>query len=153
MADSTITVRGTLTRDPELRFTQGGKAVASSSIAVNHRYKKGDDWEDEDATFYNLTVWDQVAENFAQSAQKGDRVVVTGRPRIRKWETNEGDERQSLEIAVDEIGMSLRFATAEMTRLSRERVEGAGTSKRRAAKPAAKASSGESFDYSDEEPF
>ena len=107
-------VIGNLTADPELRFTQSGKPVASLTVAVNR--KKGDD---EHTSFIDVTAWDSLAENVSESLQKGDRVVVTGRLEQRSWETPEGDRRSKLEVVADEIGPSLRWATASVQKNER----------------------------------
>ena len=113
-----IVVIGNTTGDPELRFTPSGKAVANLNIADNHRKKNPttDQWDDDGATFYRCTLWDQMAEHVAETIQKGQRVIVTGRIRNREWEDREGNKRLSLEIDVDDIGPSLKYATAQVTR-------------------------------------
>ena len=118
MSDNTITVVGNLTRDPELRFTASGKGVASFGIAVNRRVKVGDGYEDK-TSFFNVTAWDSLGENGAASLTKGARVIVTGRLEQREYETKEGEKRQAVEIVADEIGPSLRWATATVARTER----------------------------------
>jgi single-strand DNA-binding protein len=110
MADNGITIVGNLTRDPELRFTPNGAAVANFGVAVNNRKKVGDNWED-NPSFFDVNCWRELAENAAESLTKGTRVIVTGKLVQRSWETNEGDKRSKVEIEADAIGPDLRFAT------------------------------------------
>ena len=105
MADSTVTIVGNLTRDPELRFTTGGKGVASFGVAVNRRYQQNGEWQ-EKMSFFNVTAWDTLGENAAASLTKGTRVIVTGRLEQREYETKEGEKRNVVEIVADEIGPS-----------------------------------------------
>jgi single-strand DNA-binding protein len=114
-----ITIIGNLTADPELRFTPNGAPVCNFSVAVNHRVKDGDGWADGEPTFWRINAWRDLAENVAESITKGTRVVVTGRVQARSWETPEGDKRTAVEITADEVAPSLRWATAEVTRKSR----------------------------------
>jgi len=116
--DLPITIAGSLTADPELRFTQTGLAVANFTIAHNGRKfnKQTNDWEDTEALFLRASVWREFAENVAGSLTKGSRVIATGNLVQRSYETKEGEKRTSFELQVDEIGPSLRFATAQVTR-------------------------------------
>ena len=123
MADSTVTVTGTLTRDPELRFTAGGQGVASFGVAVNRRYQKNNEWV-EQTSFFNVTAWGTLGENAAASLTKGMRVIVTGRLEQRSYETQQGEKRSVVEIVADEIGPSLRWATAQVEKVARS--EGGG---------------------------
>lgn len=123
MATNSITVVGNLTRDPELRFTNGGKAVVSFGIAVSHRFQQNNEWQ-ERTSFYNVTAWDQLGENAAASLHKGTRVLVTGRPEVREYQGRDGDKRISVDINADEIAPSLRWATATIERT--QRTEGGG---------------------------
>jgi single-strand DNA-binding protein len=91
-------------------------AVASVRVAVTPRVKNGEGWRDGDASFFRVTLWRQLAENAAESLRKGDRVIVVGRLKARSWETPEGDKRSTVEIEADEIGPSLRWATAKPER-------------------------------------
>jgi single-strand DNA-binding protein len=118
---ATVTVVGNCTRDPELRFTNSGLAVASFGVAVNFRKmnRQTGEWEDEEPSFYNITAFGQLGENVAESIGKGARVVVVGRLRVRNWEGNEGEKRTTVEIIADEVAPSLRFATAEITKTER----------------------------------
>jgi single-strand DNA-binding protein len=119
--DTVITVIGNLTDDPELRFTQSGAAVAKFRIASTPRTldKASGEWKDGEALFLACTVWRQVAENVAESLQRGARVIVSGRLRQRSYETKEGEKRTVIELEVDEIGPSLRYATAKVQKMSR----------------------------------
>ncbi len=119
--ETVITVVGNLTDDPELRFTPSGAAVANFTVASTPRTlnKQTNEWEDGEAMFLRCSVWRQAAENVAESLQKGARVIVNGRMRARTWETREGEKRTSFEIDVDEIGPSLRWATAKVVRAGR----------------------------------
>jgi single-strand DNA-binding protein len=119
--DVTITVVGNLTNDPELRFTPSGAAVASFTVASTPRYldKQTNEWKDGDALFLRCSVWRQAAENIAESLTRGARVIVTGRLRQRSYETKEGEKRTVVELEVDEVGPSLRYATAKVTKAQR----------------------------------
>ena len=101
MADSTVTIVGNLTRDPELRFTAGGKGVASFGVAVNRRYQVNGEWQ-EKVSFFNVTAWDTLGENAAASLTKGTRIIVTGRLEQREYETTAGEKRNVVEIVADE---------------------------------------------------
>ncbi len=120
MADSTVTIVGNLTRDPEIRYTTGGAAKASFGVAVSRRWqnRQTQEWE-EQTSFFNVVCWREMAENVAESIGKGSRVVVTGRLEQRSWETENGDKRSVVEIVADEIGPSLRWATAKVNRNER----------------------------------
>ena len=128
--DTVITVIGNLTDDPELRFTQSGAAVAKFRIASTPRTldKASGEWKDGEALFLACTVWRQVAENVAESLQRGARVIVAGRLRQRSYETKEGEKRTVIELEVDEIGPSLRYATAKVQKMSRSGGGGFGGS-------------------------
>jgi single-strand DNA-binding protein len=116
--ETIITVIGNLTADPELRYTQNGLAVANFSIASTPRSfdKQSNDWKDGDTLFLRASVWREFAEHVAGSLTKGTRVVASGRLRQRSYETEGGEKRTSFELEVDEIGPSLRYATAAVTR-------------------------------------
>ncbi|HMQ27918.1 MAG TPA: single-stranded DNA-binding protein [Acidimicrobiales bacterium] len=120
---NTVNIVGNATRDPELRFTPSGQAVASFGVAVNRRWqnRQTQEWE-EAVSFFDVTCWGQLAENVAESVQKGTRVVVDGRLDQRSWETEQGDKRSKVEIVADEVAPSLRWATASITK--NERREG-----------------------------
>jgi single-strand DNA-binding protein len=119
--DTTITVIGNLTDDPELRFTSSGAAVAKFRLASTPRVmdKTSGEWKDGEPLFLACTVWRQVAENVAESLQRGARVIVSGRLRQRTYETKEGEKRTVIDLEVDEIGPSLRYATAKVQKMSR----------------------------------
>ena len=113
-----VTLIGNLVDDPELRFTPSGVAMAKIRMAVNRRWQKDGEWQ-EDTSFFTGTVWREQAESAAESLQKGARVIVTGRLEQRSWETPEGDKRSVVEIQIDEIGPSLRWATASVNKTQR----------------------------------
>ncbi|MFE1646223.1 single-stranded DNA-binding protein [Microbacterium sp. P01] len=116
--ETIITVVGNLTADPELRYTQGGLPVANFTIASTPRNfdRASNEWKDGEALFLRASVWREFAEHVAGSLTKGSRVVATGRLKQRSYETKEGEKRTSIELEVDEIGPSLRYATAQITR-------------------------------------
>ena len=119
--DTIITVVGNLTADPELRFTPSGAAVANFTVASTPRMfdRQTNEWKDGEALFMRCNVWRQAAENVAESLTRGARVVVTGRLKQRSFETKEGEKRTVIELEVDEIGPSLRYATAKVNKVSR----------------------------------
>ncbi|MDP1788709.1 MAG: single-stranded DNA-binding protein [Rhodoglobus sp.] len=121
--ETVITVVGNLTADPELRYTQNGLAVANFTIASTPRNfdRATNDWKDGDALFLRASVWREFAEHVAGSLTKGSRVIATGRLKQRSYETKEGEKRTSMELEVDEIGPSLRYATAQVTRAASSR--------------------------------
>jgi single-strand DNA-binding protein len=116
--ETVITVVGNLTADPELRYTQNGLAVANFTIASTPKTfdKQSNEWKDGEALFLRASAWKEFAEHIAGSLTKGSRVVATGRLKQRSYETKEGEKRTSIELEVDEIGPSLRYATATVTR-------------------------------------
>jgi single-strand DNA-binding protein len=126
--ETVITVVGNLTSDPELRYTQNGLAVANFTIASTPRNfdRAANDWKDGEALFLRASVWREFAEHVAGSLTKGARVVATGRLKQRSYETKEGEKRTSIELEVDEIGPSLRYATAQVTRAASSRDGGGG---------------------------
>src|SRR3982750_181676 len=126
--ETTITVIGNLTDDPELRFTPPGAAVAKFRIASTPRTldRNSGEWKDGEPLFLQCSVWRQVAENVAESLQRGSRVIVSGRLRQRSYETKEGEKRTVYELEVDEIGPSLRYATAKVQKMSRSSGGGGG---------------------------
>jgi single-strand DNA-binding protein len=119
--DVTITVIGNLTNDPELRFTPSGAAVARFTVASTPRImdRQTNEWKDGDPLFLSCNIWRQAAENVAESLQKGARVIVSGRLRQRSYETREGEKRTVMELEVDEVGPSLRYATAKVQKMQR----------------------------------
>jgi len=150
-----VSVVGNATRDPELRFTPSGQAIATFGIAVNRswRNKQSNEWE-EAVSFFDVTCWAQMAENVAESVTKGTRVLVSGRLEQRSWETNDGEKRSKVEIVADEIGPSLRFATAGVTKNERRGgdFEGGGGGGGNSA-PRAVANDAPAGYSNDEEPF
>jgi single-strand DNA-binding protein len=127
MADSNVTIVGNITRDPEIRYTANGAAKASFGVAVSRRWqnRSTQEWE-EQTSFLNVVCWREMAENVAESLGKGARVMVTGRLEQRSWETENGEKRSVVEIVADEIGPSLRWATAEVKRSERRGGGGGG---------------------------
>ncbi|MDR2723459.1 MAG: single-stranded DNA-binding protein [Cellulomonadaceae bacterium] len=119
--ETVITVVGNLTADPELRFTSGGAAVASFTVASTPRSfdRNTNEWKDGEALFLRCSVWREAAENVAESLTKGMRVMVQGRLTQRSYETQQGEKRTSIELQVDEVGPSLRYAKASVTRIPR----------------------------------
>jgi len=119
--DTTITVVGNLTADPELRFTPSGAAVANFTVASTPRIfdRQSSEWKDGEALFLRCNIWREAAENVAESLTRGSRVIVTGRLKQRSFETREGEKRTVFEVEVDEIGPSLRYATAKVNKASR----------------------------------
>jgi single-strand DNA-binding protein len=113
--DTFVTVVGNLTGDPELRFTPSAVAVANFRLAVTPRVREGDSWKDADTSFFRINVWRQQAETLT----KGTRVIVTGKLRHRTWQTDGGEQRTVTEIEADELGPSLKWATAKVERANR----------------------------------
>ena len=155
MANSNnVTVVGNATRDPELRFTPTGQAVANFGLAVNRRWqnRQTNEWE-EAVSFFDVTCWQQMAENVSESVVKGSRVIVSGRLDQRSWETQDGEKRSKIEIVADEVGPSLRWATAEITKNERRGgdADGPGGGGGAGSKPVAN-DPPPGYDY-DEEPF
>ncbi len=161
--ETVITVVGNLTSDPELRYTQNGLAVANFTIASTPRNfdRASNDWKDGEALFLRASVWREFAEHVAGSLTKGSRVIATGRLKQRSYETKEGEKRTSIELEVDEIGPSLRYATAQVTRTSSSRDGGGrvqGGDEPWAASTAVDTGTGSDVwntpgNYSDETPF
>jgi len=119
MSNNSVTLVGNLVDDPELRFTPSGVAMAKIRFAVSRRYQdKNQEWQEE-TSFFGGTCWRDMAENVAESLQKGMRVIVTGRLEQRSWETQEGDKRSIIEVRIDDLGPSVRWATANVTRTPR----------------------------------
>jgi single-strand DNA-binding protein len=119
--ETTITVIGHLTADPELKFTPSGAPVANFTIASTPRSfdKQTKEWRDGDPLFLRCTAWRALAENVAESLQKGDRVIVVGNLRVRQYERQDGSKGTSVEITVDEVGPSVKFATTKVTKAIR----------------------------------
>ena len=164
MADNSVTLVGNVTRDPELRYTAGGAAKVVFGLAVNRRWqnRQTQEWE-EQVSFFNVVAWREQAENVAESIAKGSRVVVTGRLEQRSWETENGEKRSVVEVNADDIGPSLRWATAQITRNERRGGDfagpGGGSGGGGGQKPANQAPSGSGggaaggYDDLGEEPF
>ncbi len=154
--DNNVTVTGNATREPELRFTPSGQAVANFGVAVNRRWqnRQTQEWE-EAVSFFDITAWAQLAENVAETVAKGTRVTITGRLDQRSWETQDGDKRSKVEIVADDVAVSLRWATAEIQR--NERADGGGGGGYSGGAPARQSSGGQPNNapaYNpDEEPF
>jgi single-strand DNA-binding protein len=164
--ETVITVVGNLTADPELRYTQNGLAVANFTIASTPRTfdRASNDWKDGETLFLRASVWREFAEHVAGSLTKGTRVIATGRLKQRDYQTKEGEKRTSIELEVDEVGPSLRYATAQVVRAASSRDGGgAGGASRGAvadepwAATAPDAPAGDVWNtpgsYSDETPF
>jgi single-strand DNA-binding protein len=125
--DNTVVVVGNLTDDPELRFTPQGVAVANFRLAVSRRMKdESGQWKDGETSFFRVSCWRQLAENVAESLTRGSRTMVAGRLRMRQWETQEGEKRSVVEIEADEVGPSLKWATAKVEKTSRAGGGGGG---------------------------
>lgn len=118
MNDTTLTIIGNTTADVELRYTQNGKAVASGTIASTPRSfdRQANEWKDGEALFLRFSIWGQAAEQVAASITKGTRVIAVGKLKQRSYQDREGNQRTAIELEVDEIGPSLRYATAQVTR-------------------------------------
>ncbi|KID28615.1 single-stranded DNA-binding protein [Prauserella rugosa] len=136
--DTIITVVGNLTADPELRFTPSGAAVANFTVASTPRQfdRQSGEWKDGEALFLRCNIWRQAAENVAETLTRGARVIVQGRLKQRSFETKEGEKRTVVELEVDEIGPSLRYATAKVNKVSRGGGGGGGFGGGGAAAPA-----------------
>jgi len=157
MADSTVTIVGNVTRDPELRYTPSGAANASFGVAVNRRWRDSqtNDWK-EQVSFFDVVCWREMADNVCESLSKGTRIVVTGRLEQRSWEDSDGNKKSKVEIVADEIGPSLRWASAEITKNERRSPDGGGQGggggRPVQNAPQAAAPAGGGYAY-DEEPF
>jgi single-strand DNA-binding protein len=151
MSTNSVTLIGNLTRDPELRFTTGGRGVASFGLAVNRRYQQNGEWQ-EQTSFFNVVCWGDLGENAATSLTKGSRVIVTGRLEQRSWETQDNEKRSVVEVVADEVGPSLRWATAQIERTERSGGDGGFAG---GGSPAGAAAASRQPDpiYGDEEPF
>ncbi len=145
---NTVTLVGNITRDPELRFTNTGQATATFGLAVNRVWNDRQTNERRESTsFFDVVCWREMAENVSESLQKGARVVVTGRLEQRSWETPDGDRRSKIEIIADEVGPSLRWATAQVHKNDRR-----GPSDGGPRPPQSSGDPGPAYDYG-EEPF
>jgi single-strand DNA-binding protein len=120
MPDTFVSLIGNLTDDPEVRFTPGGTQVGSFRLAVTPRVREGDQWKDGDTSFFRINLWRDLASHAAESLSKGDRALVIGRLKARSWETPEGERRSVVEVEAEEVGPSLKWATATVQRTSRK---------------------------------
>ena len=155
MSTNSVTLIGNLTRDPELRFTTGGRGVASFGLAVNRRWQQNGEWQ-EQVSFFNVVCWGDLGENVATTLNKGSRAIVTGRLEQRNYETSEGEKRNVFEIVADEVGPSLRWATAQIERTERSGGDGGFAGGGNAANAGAGAGAAARQPdpiYGDEEPF
>lgn len=163
MADSQVTIIGNITRDPEMRFTPSGQATCTFGVACNRRWmdRQSNEWK-EQVSFFDVVCWRDLADHVAESLTKGVRVIVTGRLEQRSWETSDGDRRSKVEIVADEIGPSLRWATAEIRKTERRGADEGGSSGGQGGgsyrpvqnQPSGGSQSGGGDGYSyDEEPF
>jgi single-strand DNA-binding protein len=119
-SDNQVTLVGNLTDDPELRYTPNGAAVCKFRIAVNRRIQDGaGNWKDGEASYFSINCWRGLAENAAESLTRGSRVMVAGRLQFRSWENQEGEKRSAVEVEADEVGPSLKWATARIERQTR----------------------------------
>lgn len=120
--ETTLTIIGNLTNDPELRFTPSGSAVANMTVASTPRTfdRQANDWKDGETLFLRVSIWREAAENVAESLVKGTRVIIVGRLKSRAYETKEGEKRTVIELEADEIGPSLRYANAKVNRTARQ---------------------------------
>jgi single-strand DNA-binding protein len=157
MSGNSVTLVGNITRDPELRYTPTGAATCQFGLAVNRRWQNRQTSEWEEATsFFNVVAWREMAENAGESLTKGARVIVSGRLEQRSWETPDGEKRSVVEVVADEIGPSLRWATAQVVRNERRSGEGGfsggGGGGAGGGAPSSRPTSNEP-PYPDEEPF
>ena len=144
-ADNHTTIVGNLVDDPELRFTNNGTAVANLRVAVTQRIQQDGQWRDGETSYFRVNVWRGQAEHLADSLGKGDRVMVTGRLRTRSWETGEGERRSVTELEADEVGASLKWATAKVERAQQRGNGERGQGRQRQAERAG--------DFNDPAPF
>jgi single-strand DNA-binding protein len=152
MADNSVTVIGNVTRDPELRFTPSGQSIATFGLAVNRMWTdRATNERKEQVSFFDIVCWAQLGQNVSETLVKGSRAIVTGRLEQRSWETDQGEKRSKVEIIADEVGPSLRWATADITRNER-REGGDGGAGGGGTRPASNEPSPASYDPA-EEPF
>jgi single-strand DNA-binding protein len=164
MSGNSVFLVGNITRDPELRFTPSGQATATFGLAVNRRWQNRQTQEWEEATsFFDIVCWREMAEHAAESLARGSRAMVSGRLEQRSWETQDGDKRSKVEVVADEIGPSLRWATAEVKKSERKSPSDGGSNSSSngqssggnsyASQSAAPAPTADSGWNQDEEPF
>lgn len=145
---NSVTLIGNLTRDPELRYTTGGRAVANFGIAVNRRYQANGEWQ-EQVSYFNVVAWGDLGENAAATLTKGSRAIIFGRLEQREYENRDGEKRTMIEVVADDVGASLRWAQAQIERTERSERSGGsggGSSGGGGSRPADPV-------YGDEEPF
>jgi single-strand DNA-binding protein len=154
MPDNSITLVGNVTRDPELRFTPTGQATASFGLAVNRRWqnRQTQEWE-EQVSFFDIVCWREMAENVGESITRGSRVIVSGRLEQRSWETQDGEKRSRIEVIADELGPSLRWATAQVVKNERRGPAGGGGNYQSGGRPERGAPAAPVNYGEDEEPF
>lgn len=154
MSGNSVSLVGNITRDPELRFTPTGQATATFGLAVNRSWqnRQTNEWQ-EQTSFFDIVCWREMAEHAAESLTRGTRVMVTGRLEQRSWETQDGDKRSKVEVIADEIGPSLRWATAQVTKTQRKEGNAGGSNS--GSEPVVSVTSGASDSgwAADEEPF
>ena len=150
--DNTVTLVGNLTKDPELRYTTGGRGVASFGLAVNRRWQSNGEWQ-EAVSFFNIVAWADLGENAAASLSKGSRCMVTGRLEQRSYETREGEKRNITEVIADDLGPSLRWAQAQVERISRDGGTGGSGGGQGGGGGGAAAAPAPDPVYGEEEPF
>lgn len=155
MPDNSITLVGNVTRDPELRFTPTGQATATFGLAVNRRWQNRQTQEWEEATsFFDIVCWREMAENVGESITRGSRIIVSGRLEQRSWETQEGEKRSRIEVIADELGPSLRWATAQIVKNERRGPGGGGGNSQSGGRPERTQAPAPPASYGqDEEPF
>lgn len=151
-SENSVTLVGNLTKDPELRYTTGGRGVASFGLAVNRRYMVNGEWQ-EQVSFFNIVAWADLGENAAASLNKGNRVIVTGRLEQRSYETRDGEKRNVTEVIADELGPSLRWAQVEIERISRDSAGGGNSGGGSGGGSSGGAARAPDPVYGDEEPF
>jgi len=154
---NSVTVTGNITRDPELRFTPTGQAIANFGVAVNRRWqnRQTNEWE-EATSFFDVVAWGALGENVAQSCGRGTRVIISGRLDQRTWETQEGEKRSKVEIVADEVAPSLRYATVKIEKNERRSPDGSAPPPRESVGAGVRSVPNEGpsgYGSEDEEPF
>ena len=152
-SDNQITIVGNLTDDPELRYTANGAAVANFRVAYSTRIRDAaGNWTDGDTSFFTINCWRSLAENAAETLTRGSRVVVTGRLKQRSWENQEGEKRSKIEVIADEVGPSLRWATAEVKKNDRRGPADGGGGEGGGSRPLPNEAEAPAYEFG-EEPF
>jgi single-strand DNA-binding protein len=154
MPDNSITLVGNVTRDPELRFTPTGQATATFGLAVNRRWqnRQTQEWE-EQVSFFDIVCWREMAENVGESISRGSRIIVSGRLEQRSWETQDGEKRSRIEVIADELGPSLRWATAQVVKNERRGPSAGAANPQSGGRPERAAPPAPATYSEDEEPF